>query len=293
MRGITPIALTLLPLVAATSSYRPIPQGYNNVLFCEEFSGSVLDTSTWTYDIGTSYPGGPPQWGTWETQTYTSSPSNIFVADDALTIVPRNENGTWTSARIETTAAHDFSCPEGGKLLVEARIKLGHNPAVTQAGIWPAFWLLGSAYRGVYTNWPSVGEVDILESPNGEQRTWHTVHCGEGEGGPCDEPNGLGDSAALLRANWNTLAVEIDRSSTPERISWTVNHFPSFTLSEADVGDEDSWRALSAEPKMVLLNVAVGGAFPDALAGKPTPDESTAGGEGAAMQVDYVSVYST
>lgn len=291
MRGITFAAVSLLSLVAA--HYGDIPLGYNTVLFSEDFSGPTLDTSTWTYDIGTSYPGGPPQWGTWETQTYTSSSSNIFVADDVLTIVPRNENGTWTSARIETTAAHDFSCPEGGKLLVRGRIKLGDNPALTQAGIWPAFWMLGSAYRGVYTNWPSVGELDILESPNGEQRTWHTAHCGEGEGGPCNEPNGLGNTVALLRAQWNILSVEIDRSSWPERITWFVNHFPTFTLTEADVGDEDSWRALSADPKMVLLNVAVGGALPDGIAGKPTPDENTQGGEGAAMQVDYISVYST
>ena len=155
MRGIIVSLPILLPLAVAgfpEPSGCTAPSGYEDVLFCELFSSPTLDTSTWAYDIGSSYPGGPPQWGTGEVQTYTSSPSNIFIADSSLYIVPRSRNGTWTSSRIETTAAHDFSCPEDGKMLVEGRVKLSGAPASTQAGIWPAFWLLGSAYRGLYTN---------------------------------------------------------------------------------------------------------------------------------------------
>ena len=49
--------------------------------------------------------------------------------------------------------------------------------------------------------------------------------------------------------------------------------------------------ALAHESKFLLVNVAVGGAFPDALAGRRTPDSRTRGGAGAALEVEYVAVY--
>ena len=296
MRGITSFSF-FLPLVSAfppgiPAPYSETPLGYNKLVFHDDFSSPTLGPA-WTVNLGTSYPGGPPQWGTGEIQTYTSVPENLYLADDTLSIVPRNESGTWTSARIETGPEQDFACPENGKLLVRGKIKLGDAPAETQSGIWPAFWLLGSAYRGIYTNWPSVGEIDILESPNGERRTWHTTHCGQAEGGPCDEPNGIGRSVPFFRSNWNLLSLEIDRSSTPQRITWFINHIPTFIIVEDQVDDPEAWHALAAEPKMLLLNVAVGGGFPDGIAGRPTPDEATVGGETVGMQVDYVAVYTT
>jgi beta-glucanase (GH16 family) len=31
-------------------------------------------------------------------------------------------------------------------------------------GYWPAFWALGSPYRGNYQNWPGIGEFDVMEN---------------------------------------------------------------------------------------------------------------------------------
>ncbi|MDR3111914.1 MAG: glycoside hydrolase family 16 protein [Elusimicrobiota bacterium] len=46
--------------------------------------------------------------------------------------------------------------------VVEARIKLPK----TYKGLWPAFWMLGTDFDG--SNWPSCGEIDIMEMGNAE-----------------------------------------------------------------------------------------------------------------------------
>src|SRR5690606_20071670 len=131
-----------------------LPPGYARTLFHDDFSSPSL--AQWTPAHGTSYAGGPANWGTGETQTYTPAPENLSVRNETLVITPLKGTKGWTSARIETNPEHDFSCPPAGKLRIQARIRLGAGPAGTQTGIWPAFWALGSGYRGVYTNWPAV-----------------------------------------------------------------------------------------------------------------------------------------
>lgn len=269
--------------------------------FYDDFSksnGHLPDSSKWTLDLGTSYPGGPEHWGTGEIQTYTSDKQNIHITSrNTLKITPiRSEYNIWTSARLETTADWDFACPRGQRIRIEARIKLGDNPADNQLGIWPAFWALGSDYRGNYQNWPAVGEIDILETVNGERKIWHVVHCGTNPGGICDEPNGIGHvSEPFTRGEWHTIAWEVDRRTHSgwgqESMSWYIDGEKQWTLSEEDVNDDDAWCAMAGNSKMVLLNVAVGGGFPNGVFGKETPTEETVDGDGASMEVDYVAVY--
>ena len=59
------------------------------------------------------------------------------------------------------------------------------------------------------------------------------------------------------------------------------------------MGNASAWEAAAGSAKMLLLNVAVGGAFPDAVAGFRTPTNATVGGLGASMEVDYVAVWKT
>jgi beta-glucanase (GH16 family) len=292
------------PIPRPAAGVAAVPPGFRSVIFYDDFS-SVNEagpptSSKWTIDLGTSYPGGPARWGTNEVQTYTRAAANLGISGGNLLITPQLDGGrTWTSARIETTAEHDFSCLAGQKLRMEARIKIGDAPGRTQQGIWPAFWSLGSRYRGHYQNWPEVGEIDILESPNGESRIWHTVHCGRTtSGGPCKETTGLGSSAGLSRGVFHTLATEIDRTNaggdwTGETITWFVDGAPTFVLRGSSVGDRAAWSSLAHASRFLLLNVAVGGSFPDAIAGRRTPDASTTGGRGAAMEVEYVGVFTT
>lgn len=139
----------LLPAVNAAVPQIP---GFS-LTWSDDFVGtanSLPNLANWIVDTGTSYPGGPAQWGTGEIQTYTSSTNNLKLnGNGALQITAsRNSAGAWTSARIETQRSN-FMAAAGGKMRIQASLNL---PAVGSNGIgyWPAFWTLGSAYRGNY-----------------------------------------------------------------------------------------------------------------------------------------------
>lgn len=280
-----------------------LPPGFTKTLFEDDFStqqaGALPSAEKWTLDIGTSYPGGAAQWGTNEIQTYTNSPDNIAItADGTLKITPLLAGGQWTSARIETTTANDFSCAPGTRIRMEASLKLGSGAAASQMGIWPAFWSLGSAYRGNYQNWPAVGEIDIMESLNGLPTAWHTIHCGTPSAGPCSETNGIGGTATMTRGEWHTVAVEIDRTNAGgdwagESLKWFVDGTNTLSVTGSRVGDLQAWTALARAPKFLLLNVALGGSFADAIARAKTPNGQTVGGDGSAMEIGHVAVFST
>ncbi|KYK58771.1 glucan endo-1,3-beta-glucosidase A1-like protein [Drechmeria coniospora] len=301
------ISLLLLCLDAANGLPRPessFPRAVSSTrtVFLDDFSGlavgSLPSRAKWTIDLGTSYPGGPSNWGTGETQVYTNRRTNIAITKyRTLKITPvRERDGTWTSARIETTKAWDFGCPLGQRLRVDAMIKLGADSTSKQLGIWPAFWALGSAYRGNYQNWPSVGEVDILESVNGQNKMHQIVHCDRAPGGVCNEFSGIGRAMdGIQRGLWHTFSWEVDRRPglREETMTWFIDGRKHWTLKQSDLRSSSAWKALAQNSKMLLLNVAVGGSFPDAVAGYKTPTSRTVGGDGASMEVAWVYAYTS
>ncbi|KAH8887506.1 concanavalin A-like lectin/glucanase [Thozetella sp. PMI_491] len=282
------------------------PAGYHSVLFIDDYSqykpGQQPSESLWTYDTGTGYPGGPANWGTGEVQTYTKSTNNIVITSSGtLMIKPIKTNGKWTSARIETKPSKDFSCPAGKKIRMETTIKVGNAASSTQLGIWPAFWSLGTKYRGNYNNWPGVSELDILEQLNGDATAYQTLHCGTATtktGGPCNEPNGLGGSTGFTRGQFHTVGLEIDRTNAGgawqgEKLVWYLDGTVVRTITGSSVNNQAAWNEVARGTKFLLLNVAVGGSFPDAIARTKTPTSATISGTASAIEVQYVAVYST
>ncbi|MGW2651323.1 glycoside hydrolase family 16 protein [Streptomyces sp. NPDC001393] len=268
------------------------PSGWTQV-FLDDFdgaAGSGVNTSNWQYDTGTSYPGGAANWGTGEVESMTSSTNNVALDGNGdLLITPRRDAaGNWTSGRIET-ARTDFQPPAGGKLRVEARIQMPDVTGDAAAGYWPAFWMLGAPYRGNYQNWPSVGELDVMENVQGLNKTWATVHCGTNPGGPCNETTGLGNSTACpnttCQSGFHTYTMEWDRSVSPEAIRFYVDGVNYQTVT-ANQMDATTWANATNHGFFVILNVAMGGGFPAAFGGGPTGATEP----GHPMVVDYVQV---
>jgi len=294
---------TLVSL-SARDAPTSIPAGFTKRVFLDNFApNSALDLSKWQYDLGHGYPGGPPQWGTWEVQRYTSDKANIFInSAGALQIIPLKNatTGEWTSARIETKPGVDVQCLEGGKVRVQASIRLGPGRAAAGAndGFWPAFWLLSPAIRNNYMAWPTIGEIDILESVNALPTAWNVAHCGTSPGGVCNEPSGLGGGVTgISRGVYHTHTVDIDRTAADwkqETITWSIDGKVTRVVGPKDMQyNLDAWNSLVRNKKFILLNVAVGGGFPDALAGYTTPTAKSAGGVNNGMEVDYVVAWST
>ncbi|MBW5447048.1 family 16 glycosylhydrolase [Cohnella sp. CFH 77786] len=250
-------------------------------------SGTGLNKRDWVHDIGTGYPGGAANWGTGEIEKMTDSTRNVFQDGSGLLHIKaiREDDGTWTSGRVET-ARTDFKPPAGGVMRVEGRIQLPQATGPEAKGYWPAFWMLGEPFRGVYTNWPGVGEIDIMENVNGGNALHGTLHCGVYPGGPCLEPSGIGGTESgfspALQDGFHTFAVEYDRSASPEQIRWYADG-KLYHKVTADQVDAETWKKATDHGFFLIMNVAIGGGWP----GLPTPATVS----GAEMKVDYVAVW--
>ncbi|HEV7898845.1 MAG TPA: glycoside hydrolase family 16 protein, partial [Planosporangium sp.] len=289
------VASWLTTRVSAKAAVPPAPPGWS-LVFSDDFNGAAntgLNRSNWLYDIGTNYPGGAPNWGTGEVERMTDSTANVYQ-DGAghLAIKPiRDGAGNWTSGRIETQRT-DFAAPAGGKLRVEASLQQPNVSGAAAAGYWPAFWMLGDAARPVgATNWPSVGEWDIMEDINGRSSEFSTLHCGTPSGGPCNETTGLSSGERACpgcQTGYHRYAVEYDRSVSPEQLRWYLDGTNFFTLDSSRL-DATTWNNATHRGFFIILNVAMGGGFPAAFGGGPTAATQS----GVPMLVDYVSVYTS
>jgi hypothetical protein len=287
------VAATAVFAMQADAAVPGAPSGMTTV-FSDDFTGAAgsgLSTANWLYDTGTSYPGGAANWGTGEVETMTNSTANVYQDGGGnLVIKPiRDASGHWTSGRVETQRT-DFAAPAGGKLRMEARIQQPNVSGAAAAGYWPAFWALGAAARpAAATNWPSIGEWDIMEDINGRSSVFSTLHCGTASGGPCNETTGLGSgehACSGCQTGFHTYAVEYDRSVSPEQLRFYLDGANYFTLNSSQL-DATTWNNATHHGMFMILNVAMGGGFPAAFGGGPT--SSTA--SGVPMLVDYVSVY--
>jgi beta-glucanase (GH16 family) len=151
---------------------------------------------------------------------------------------------------------------------------------------------MGEAARPVgATNWPSIGELDIMESINGRPSYFQAMHCGVAPGGPCNEFNGLGSGERTCgdcKTAFHTYAVEHDRSVSPEVLRWTFDGQQTFTVAQNQM-DDATWVNATRHGFFIILNVAMGGAFPGAF-GPGLPSPATAS---EPMLVDYVAVFQT
>ncbi|MGW5051264.1 glycoside hydrolase family 16 protein [Actinokineospora sp. NPDC004072] len=285
-----PIALS------AHAAVPPPPSGWT-LAWSDDFTGpagTLPSAQNWIIDTGHGYPGGPANWGTGEIQSYTASTQNLALDGQGnLRITPRRDAaGNWTSARIETQRAN-FRPPQGGIMAIEGRIQMPNVTGQAALGYWPAFWALGAPFRGNYWNWPGIGEFDVMENVNGLNTVWGVLHCGVAPGGPCNEFSGLGGSracpGATCQSAFHTYRFEWDTSVSPNQLRWYVDGQEYHRVTQNQL-DATSWANMTNHAGyFILLNVAMGGAFPDGVQGSPTPTAATVPGH--PMVVDYVAVY--
>lgn len=294
LHGYIVIALLIVPFLGCGGGGgSQSPSG--TLTWSDEFNGAAgtgVDTEKWLYDIGTGYPGGPPNWGTGEVEFMTDDIANVYHDGKGhLAIKPLRGSGTpeWTSGRIETQRS-DFEPPPGGLLTIEASIQQPDVSGDAAAGYWPAFWSLGAPFRGNYLNWPGIGEIDFMEDINGRSSVFGTLHCGTvSPPNPCNEFSGLGSGEVPCpgcQTGFHKYRVEFDDSVAPEEIRWYLDGANYFTVRSNEV-DETTWNNATDHGFFLILNVAMGGGFPGAFGGGPT--DATV--SGIPMLVDYVRVY--
>jgi beta-glucanase (GH16 family) len=231
-------------------------------------NGSMPDAKKWTIvQDGSGF-------GNQELEYYTERPSNVHIEDGNLVITARKESykgpdgvaHDYTSARLQTAGHFD---QKYGRF--EARIKIPKGQ-----GVWPAFWLLGDDVG--LAGWPTCGEVDIMENVGFEPHKVHgTLH------GPGYSGNNPLTGAYTLPNNENVsddfhvFAVEWE----PGIVHFYMDEHLYETQTVDSIPSSKRW--VFDHPFFILLNVAVGGAWPG------NPDSTTP--FPATMLVDYVRVY--
>jgi hypothetical protein len=268
---------------AARANSAPAAPGTGwTTVFDDNFAGSAgsaPNSYNWMYDTG---PGS--DFGTGEIETMTSSTSNVYLDGNGhLDITALDNGGAWTSGRIQTTSPN-VGAPAGGELEVTASIE--QPSAADGTGYWPAFWMLGPG------QWPENGEIDIMEDVNELSEVSGTVHCGTDPGGPCNEPDGIGSgltSCPGCQSGYHTYTMILNRTNTSdESITFYLDGNAYFSVSESQVGTA-TWQAAFDHNLSIILDLAMGGGYPDGVCGCTSPTGSTT--SGGTMSVAYVAAY--
>ncbi|MFG1646802.1 glycoside hydrolase family 16 protein [Amycolatopsis sp. NPDC049252] len=288
---LTAVVATLsLPFIApATTS---AAETWTTV-FQDDFDGAAgtgLNTQDWLYDKGTGYPGGAGAWGTGEIETATDSTENVYH-DGAghLAIKPvRDAAGNWTSGRIETQRT-DFGAPAGGQAEISATLKQP-SPA-SGLGYWPAFWAMGADARPVgATNWPSIGELDIMEDVNALGKHSTTFHCGQWQG-ECHDPDGITSDlqdCPGCQDGYHSYSVVVDRrDAAAEELRFYLDGNQTYSVKQNQVSDA-TWKAAVDHGFFVIFDVAIGGSYPNKVCGCTSPSADIT--PGAEMSIDSLSV---
>ena len=225
-------------------------------------NGSAVDSTKWVYDTG----GGG--WGNNELETYTSGTANAVIQGGNLVITATTGGASgYTSARLKTLGK--FSQQYGR---FEARIQMPEGQ-----GLWPAFWMMGADINTV--NWPSCGEIDVMENIGKEPSINHgSLHMPATGGTTDDQLTGMYtlSGGAKLGDSFHTYAVEWTSS--------TITFYVDDMLYETQTQQGASGRTWEFnKPFFILLNVAVGGTWPG------SPDSTTTFPQ--TMKVDWVRAY--
>jgi beta-glucanase (GH16 family) len=262
-------------------------------VFQDDFDGQAgtgVNQADWLYDLGTGYAGGAANWGTGEIETATNSTDNVYHDGGGhLVIKPiRDSAGSWTSGRIETQRT-DFGAPAGGRMEMSATLQQP-NPG-SGLGYWPAFWAMGADARPAgATNWPSIGELDIMESVNALSKHSTTFHCGQWAG-ECHDPDGISsdlqDCAGCL-TGYHTYSVVVDRrDAAAEELRFSLDGVQTFAVKQNEVSDA-TWKAAVDHGFFAIFDVAIGGSYPNKVCGCTSPGADITSGAG--MSIDSFSV---
>ncbi|UCG40524.1 MAG: glycoside hydrolase family 16 protein [Acidimicrobiia bacterium] len=243
------------------------PEGFE-LVWSDEFDGDEINPENWTYEIGGW------GWGNGEAQYYTDREKNARVQNGLLVIElhqEKFENSYYTSARLVSQDLQEFQYG-----YFEGRIKVPRG-----AGLWPAFWMLGSDfYRNpddpFDANWPFSGEIDIMEYVGREPNlVIGTVH-GPGYAGAGGLSKWFPQDFAIAD-EWHTYSILWDETG----IEFFFDEQSYYKVTPDLVGDFREY--VFDKPYFFLINMAIGGA----LGGNIALDLEYP----AQMYVDHVRVY--
>ena len=246
-----PTTTTMVPTTTTmepttTTSTTVAAMGGPVLLFDDEFNGSSLDATKWSK--GWLAPGVTPPVNGSEAECYDPNQVTVGYGELDLTMIARTETCGGVTRPLASGIVNSDSTFRFTYGYAEARIWMPAGSA-----LWPAWWTDGQ-------NWPSDGEIDVVEAYGTDSDVefhYHYAGCGAdcGPGGQTSLPGST--------EGWHTYAVNWQRGA----ITWFYDGVKVWTFTGSSV---------TSSPQYLILNLA---------AKSPTVVVP------AVMRVDYVRVY--
>jgi len=267
---------------SCSSSKKSTVTGNDSIVFFDDFSGTELDRTKWNVRVTGNTVNN-------EQQAYVDSANTVYIVhgaeaeNGALSLQPRYSPGFRTrdgdtfdfiSGRIDTRNKVEFTYGTAA-----ARIKLTEG-----AGLWPAWWVLGVG------RWPESGEIDIMEYVGEKDWASAAVH-GPGYSGETPFVDRLYFPENNDVTAWHIYSVDW----TPDSLVFRYDDVPMFRVTRTMAEHYGKW--VFDNKKFLILNFALGGAYPVKINGAKQPYNGLPAGtvdriknNQARMLVDWVKI---
>jgi beta-glucanase (GH16 family) len=236
------------------------------LVWSDEFNYTGLPDSTkWEYDT----EGNTENWGNFENQQYTvRKMENSSVENGRLLITALKkdtEGKKYSSVRLNSKEAWQF-----GRIEISAKLPEGR-------GSWPAIWMMPGGWSFKDGNWPTIGEIDIMEHVGHDLGVIHaSAHSKDYQWQAATQKTGI-MSVPDATKTFHTYSMEWNS----EVMKAYVDDSLYFVYRNEGLG-ESKWPY--NKPFYLILNLAIGGAW-----------GSVKGIDDAAfpqsMEVDFVRFY--
>ena len=222
----------------------------NDTLFFEDFSAAELDREKWNV-IVTGF------WVNNEQQAYVDSSATVFTvkadevkgAKDGALVLKAHY-----SPNFETFDGKTFDFISG-RINTRDKVMFTYGTAAARmkmpegSGLWPAFWALGGG------NWPETGEIDIMEYVGEPDWIGVALH-GPGYSGETPLVNKYFFPEGEDVTDWHVYSVDW----TPDSFEFKVDGRLIYRVTKPMVEHYGRWAF--DNPKFLILNLALGGAYP-------------------------------
>jgi beta-glucanase (GH16 family) len=225
--------------------------------FVEDFSAAKLDRSRWNVEVTGRTVNN-------EQQAYVDSAETLYIVHDGPLVEGAENDGVlvihprWKerySSGSTRGRKYDFI---SGRINTRGKVEFTHGTAAARikmtsgAGLWPAFWLLGTGA------WPATGEIDIMEYVGDKSWVSQAVH-GPGYSGNTPLVNRFSFPKDSTATEWHVYSVDWSDSE----IVFKVDDREVYRATKAMVEKHGRW--VFDNPKFVIVNFALGGGYPEGV----------------------------